>query len=151
MKLYQKNKKTILADSQGQEHPRAQVIPLNLCNCTNKTNRTNKDNAKLWNCTKKTKKTIPQESWRLGGWASGLLRDWFYWFLLRKTNKTNPDSAKCCNCTKKTNKTNSPGVLETGRLGLRTPGELVLLFFLVQLQHLALSGLVLLVFLSKNQ
>ena len=50
---------------------------------------------------KKLKKPIPQESWRLGGWASGLLRDWFYWFLLRKTNKTNPDSAKCCNCTKK--------------------------------------------------
>ena len=30
-------------------------------------------------------------------------------------------------------------------MGLRTPGELVLLFFLVQFQHLALSALVLLV------
>ena len=68
-----------------------------------------------------------------------------------KTNKTNPKVAKCCNCTKKNNKTNSPGVLETGRLGLRTPGELVLLVFLVQLQHLALSGLVLLVFAKENQ
>ena len=29
---------------------------------------------------KKTKKTIPQESWRLGGSASGLRRNWFYWF-----------------------------------------------------------------------
>ena len=96
---------------------------------------------------KKPIKPIPQESWRLGDWASGLLRNWFYWFfwysysiwhyqgwfywfLLRKTNKTNLKVAKYCNCTQKNNKTKSLGVLETGRLGLRTPEELVLLFFL---------------------
>ena len=117
---------------------------------------------------KKTKKPIPQESWRLGGSASGLRRnwfywffwysfsiwqlwDWFYWFSLVQTNKTNPDSAKCWNCTKKTKKNNPSGVFEIGRLGLRTPGGLVLLVFLVQFQHLATLGLVLLVFLSKNQ
>ena len=30
---------------------------------------------------KKSKKPIPQESWRLGGWASGLLRDCFFCLL----------------------------------------------------------------------
>jgi hypothetical protein len=61
---------------------------------------------------KKTIKPIPQESWILGGWASGPLgnwfywfcwysfrilhyQDWFYWFSLVKTNKTNPDGVKC--------------------------------------------------------
>ena len=29
---------------------------------------------------KKPRKTIPHESWRLGGWASGLLRDCFFCF-----------------------------------------------------------------------
>ena len=50
---------------------------------------------------------------------------------------------------KKTNRTNAPRVLETGRLGLRTLRELVLFAFLIQFQHVALSGLFLLAVLRE--
>ena len=117
---------------------------------------------------KKPIKPIPQESWGPVSQFPRLLRnwfycffwyscsiwhyqDWFYWFLLGKTNKTNPDSAKCWNCTKKNNKTNSSGVLRPSLPVSKTPGELVLLFFLVQLQHFATLGLVLLVLLVQLQ
>ena len=52
---------------------------------------------------------------------------------------------------KKSEKNNPSGVLETGRLGLRTPEVLFFLFFLVQLQHFATLGLVLLFFFVQLQ